>query len=257
VTTTSEPGRHPVVWTPEKAARFWDWWTDGLPEKEYFAERFGGAVLRFAHTVGKLTPPAMVADVGAGQGHLLEALLEEGYECVGFEVSEESARAIQARLGGRPGFHGVHVGIGPTASASAGGFDAIFALEVIEHLLDDQVEPFFAEAAGALRPGGLLAGSTPNREALTAAHVLCPDCGAVFHPVQHLQSWDAKRIEDTARRAGLEPVAVVPTRLANARLEWLLGVTAAAFKRRLGLQHGVARPNLLFACRKPDDWVAS
>jgi 2-polyprenyl-3-methyl-5-hydroxy-6-metoxy-1,4-benzoquinol methylase len=249
VTGSTEPTLHNVVWTPEKVARFWNWWEQGLV-KEQFSKQFSDSVLRFVRRATGLSPPAFVADVGAGRGDLLDRLLDQGFDCVGFEISQETVDAIQERLGSRPGFRGARVGGGQALPAQDGEFDAVLALEVIEHLLDDQIGPFFAEAARVLRTGGIFAVSTPNKERLEAAHVVCPDCGGVFHPVQHLQAWDAQRIESTARAQGLEPIATVPTRLFSSRLEASLAAAANVVKRGLGLRKEPLRPNLLFACRR-------
>jgi 2-polyprenyl-3-methyl-5-hydroxy-6-metoxy-1,4-benzoquinol methylase len=250
VTSEPEPKPHRVVWTPEKIARFWKWWPDALPAQERFAAHSSDPVLRFVRDTTGLSPPAVVADVGAGGGDLLDRLLGQGFECVGFELSQESVDELHARLGHRSGFRGGRVGGGEALPADDGEFDAVLALEVIEHLLDDQVGPFFAEAARVLRADGIFALSTPNAERLEAAHILCPDCGGVFHPVQHLQTWDAERLQSTARNHGFEPIATEATRLFSSRLEASLAGAANVVKRGLGLRKEPLRPNLLFACRR-------
>lgn len=100
-------------------------------------------------------PPGRLLDVGCMYGYFCEAFLKEGWECFGLEASERPAREAWQRK--------VKAIIGD-ASASLPfrneSFDAIFAGEIIEHILD--TDGFLEECYRVLRPGGRLVLTTPN-----------------------------------------------------------------------------------------------
>ena len=104
-----------------------------------------------------IPPPARVLDAGCGWGVTLEALEERGYRASGLDVSRQALerldrpdrRLIEADLT-RP--------FGSAAIAHA-AFDAVLALDVIEHLDDDRAA--LASLGRLVRPGGLMIVSVP------------------------------------------------------------------------------------------------
>jgi 2-polyprenyl-3-methyl-5-hydroxy-6-metoxy-1,4-benzoquinol methylase len=98
-----------------------------------------------------------VLDAGAGAGDLVAALVEDGYEAVGLDVSDRAvALAGKRHPGGTFIRHSVEELPWPV---EAGSFDAVVALEVIEHLLLPR--RLLEGAHAALRPGGRFVVSTP------------------------------------------------------------------------------------------------
>lgn len=79
--------------------------------------------------------------------------------------------------------------------------DLVVSTEVLEHLSDDLLREATHEISRVLKPGGRFFVTVPYREQLY--HVLCPDCGALFHPAQHLQSFDEARLKELLSEAGL------------------------------------------------------
>ena len=69
-------------------------------------------------------------------------------------------------------------------------FDTVFLIETIEHLSDHHLETTMKQIYSVLKPGGCLVISTPNKEDLEASKVYCPVSKLVFHPMQHLRSWN-------------------------------------------------------------------
>jgi 2-polyprenyl-6-hydroxyphenyl methylase/3-demethylubiquinone-9 3-methyltransferase len=131
-----------------------DYWSDAdHAEPDPDTPARWDAVDRFLHvTVG-----TRVLDVGCGAGFLAARLLARGASAAGMDIS---SRAIEAAAGRYPGvdFH--------TASADGApwpfddsSFDAVVALEVVEHLFAPAF--FFSEARRLLKPGGQLVVSTP------------------------------------------------------------------------------------------------
>jgi 2-polyprenyl-3-methyl-5-hydroxy-6-metoxy-1,4-benzoquinol methylase len=112
--------------------------------------------LRKAFLLANLRAGARVLDVGCGEGHFAEALLEAGHSVTAIDIAriplERAARRradLDLRLVGAAGDW-------PLAEAS---FDAVWAGEVIEHVVDTAT--FLSEVRRLLRPSGTLLLSTP------------------------------------------------------------------------------------------------
>jgi SAM-dependent methyltransferase len=196
-----------VVWTAESVRRFWNFYGDNAPaEQSFFARKFARRIVGMARRYGRLDGP--VIDVGCGPGFLCEELLRRGLRVGGGDSSRRNVERVHQRLGGRDRFLGAAIaeaGALPLADAQAG---ALFLIEVLEHLAEDSRPRLLAELRRVLRPGGLLVVTTPNQEDLDAKKIACPECGCVFHRVQHLESIDARLLSDLLDEHGFEPVHV-------------------------------------------------
>jgi SAM-dependent methyltransferase len=87
-----------------------------------------------------------VLDLGCGKGRFARALLSRGADLIGLDVS-------RAMLAAANGLDRVQASVRrlPFRSAS---FDALFAVEVFEHLDPRSLDDALAEARRVLRPGG-------------------------------------------------------------------------------------------------------
>jgi SAM-dependent methyltransferase len=226
---------HDVVWTPEKIAATWD----------FFSERRAGNTWYFSSHAGRWIVKQVdreiglrgkrVLDFGCGRGDLLGHLYTRRIAAEGIEFSEESARATSERFANEPLFGGVAVG---SNTLSPESFDVVFLVEVIEHLLDEQIEPTLEEVARLLAPGGLVVVTAPNGEDLWAETVRCPDCGAVFHQYQHQRSLDPQSISALFEQHGFRT-------LTAKGVYW--GLTPYAFARTWLRERGrVPKPHLLY-----------
>ena len=105
----------------------------------------------------EISPPARILDAGCGWGVTLEALEECGFRASGLDVSRQALE----RLDG-PGRQLIEADLTCPLGASAlnhAAFDAVLALDVIEHLDDDGAA--LTVLGRLLRPGGLLILSVP------------------------------------------------------------------------------------------------
>ena len=99
-------------------------------------------------------PPARVADVGCGWGTTLEALEHRGYQTAGVDISRQTLEKLD-----RPERLLYSADLSRDLPPEASGFDAVLALDVIEHIDDD------GDAVSKLeqlaRPGGVVIVSVP------------------------------------------------------------------------------------------------
>lgn len=193
-----------LKWTPEAVRRFWDYYgTNPQAESSYFSLRHGSRIIRMGLRGARVLGP--VVDLGCGPGFLSEALLRQGFAVVAFDRSAATLEQIRARFAGEPRFLGAEesrLDELPLGDAEAG---AVFLVEVLEHLSREAWDPLVAEVARVLRPGGRFVVTTPNQENLAARKIACPECGSVFHRVQHLESVDASSLRALLVRHGLVP----------------------------------------------------
>jgi 2-polyprenyl-3-methyl-5-hydroxy-6-metoxy-1,4-benzoquinol methylase len=190
----------PVRWTPDLVSNFWD----ALTQTKLLDIGFSKLAGRYLFEAVKwhLTPGARHLDFGAGDGDFVELLATGGYPAAAFESSERRRRALLERLAGKAGFLGA---IGPDARET---FDAVFMIEVIEHILDEQVGSTLELIRRFLNPSGRLVVTTPNSENLDHAMCVCPTDGSVFHRWQHVRSFSAESLTALLNEHGFEPVVV-------------------------------------------------
>ncbi len=101
-------------------------------------------------------PPARVLDAGCGWGATMIALERRGYRAVGMDVSRRALEMLDAE---RPGRHLAEADLTRPLPAGIDPFDAVLALDVLEHLDDDRsAVALLGELA---RPGGVVVVSVP------------------------------------------------------------------------------------------------
>src|SRR3954453_15523334 len=101
------------------------------------------------------------ADVGCGAGLLAEPLARLGAEVTGVDAAPENVAAARTHALGQG--LAIDYRVGSVEALEPGAYDLVTSLEVVEHVSDPR--GFVDGLAGALKPGGLLILSTPNRTA--------------------------------------------------------------------------------------------
>jgi len=103
-----------------------------------------------------------ILDLGAGEGEFSRRLIEKDFKAIpvdGFDIYWRNSQIplIIANLDGE---------FASTVSPSGKQFDAIVAIEIIEHLENPYL--FLRECAKLLKPNGLLFVTSPNVESITS-----------------------------------------------------------------------------------------
>lgn len=186
-----------LQWTPNLVARFWDGVSSTRLDELSFSRLAGEPLLECLSEF--LTPGKRVLDVGAGGGHLTEMLLARGCIVAVSEPSAERLHAIQTKpLAAHPGF------LGFVDQYSSEEFDVVLAIEVIEHVLPEEMSGFMRLLRGKTKANGIVVVSTPNREDLELNMAYCPRCDALFHRWQHMRAFDPESLRKTMFDAGFE-----------------------------------------------------
>lgn len=115
---------------------------------------------------GRHSRKVRVLDIGCGAGLASEALAKAGHDVLGLDASPKGIAAAQAHLAANPLTKGAgplayRVGSAEELVAEERKFDAVIALEIIEHVTDP--ERFMAMLATLAEPGGVVIVSTMNR----------------------------------------------------------------------------------------------
>jgi SAM-dependent methyltransferase len=196
-TVPTEP--HEVIWTPEKAERFWNYFSsDPRFAHQYFSNHSGALLLEYLSTLVKFE--GRILDYGCGLGYLVGHLLRRGIACEALDFSSASISRVRDQFDGHPLFRGAVVASTVPTPLPDKSIDVLLSVEMVEHLFDEHLASTFSEFHRLLRPGGTLIVTTPHAEDLEASWVLCPDCGGHFHQYQHLRSWTVDSL-----RAAIEP----------------------------------------------------
>jgi SAM-dependent methyltransferase len=129
------------------------------------------------------------------------------------------------------------------ASLGSDAYSAAFVVDTVEHLLDEELRLLLTDVHRALRPGGSLVVVAPNEEKLQIGETVCPDCGCMFHRLQHVRSWTAGSLAAFLSGCGFETVVAAPRYLDQ---RWWKSRLITAAARRLGKR----LPHLIYIGRK-------
>lgn len=191
----------PYTWTATSVSDFWAAISHTRLAELNFARINGAKVIELV--ADHLTEASRILDYGAGDGHLIQALIDRGYPAGGLEFGEGRKLAeLAASLEGNPRF------LGLVDAESSELFEVILLIEVVEHVLQEDLATFFEMVRNKLHPGGIVIATTPNREDLDLSHSVCPQCHSVFHRWQHQRSFDKHSLESFFAPLDLETISI-------------------------------------------------
>ncbi|MDX2380125.1 MAG: class I SAM-dependent methyltransferase [Acidimicrobiia bacterium] len=159
----------------------------GNPLQRYFIDRFHAEVIRLLGTV----QPDAVLDLGCGEGFVLEALVEAGFdaELVGIDNSEDAVAHALERVGSQAEILCDDV---RELSDLPRRFDVVMMLEVLEHLDDPNAT---LRLLGSLTTGHVLL-SVPREPYFRGMNVLrLKNVRRLGNDPEHVQHWTRSGFE--------------------------------------------------------------
>ena len=117
----------------------------------------------FARDSRALTPfeGLDLADIGCGGGLITEPMARLGFQVTGVDADADAIEIAQAHGQASNLKIDYRVATVESLARSRRRFDAVLALEIVEHVTDPQ--PFLAACGSLLKPGGAFIGATINR----------------------------------------------------------------------------------------------
>lgn len=162
--------------------------------------------LKFARIAREVAGRRRLLDVGCGPGTLLGVLGDE-FDTVGVDITEPQI-AYAREVYGEPNrtFHACALEELPRDSEP---FDAVTAVELIEHLPEEMAMSTLRDAVARLRPGGKLVLTTPDfRSAWPIVQRMVDRLGDVQYEVQHINRLTRPRLREMLDELGLVEVEV-------------------------------------------------
>lgn len=208
---TNEYNLHEAKWTDSEVQNFWDFQARHKPfENQWFTKMVGAGI---ANYVAKHVPiRGQVLDYGSGKGHLIEQLLTRtGTKVSAFDFSENCVTTVREKFQRHPRFIEAKCFNSENHSSNLTGFptnyfDLVFLVETIEHLTNLHCSASLNEINRILKPGGKIVVTTPNDEDLDLNMTACPECGCVFHKMQHVQRFSSRSLALRMEQAGFQRV---------------------------------------------------
>jgi cyclopropane fatty-acyl-phospholipid synthase-like methyltransferase len=183
---------------------------------------------------------ARVLDVGCGSGELVGLLRQSGdRDVAGIDLSHEQVELARSR-----GLSGVEqADLVEYLGRHPASFDAIVAVDVLEHFDKPQVLPVLDMICSGLRPGGRLVARVPNTEGPFGARTRYAD-------FTHGTAFTQRSIRQVLAATGFGVVSVYPTDPVAHGLPSLfrLGLwklLAGLGRLYLGVETGVVRGHVL------------
>lgn len=201
---------HEIEWDDEKIRRLWDYYSRTYPyNQNYFTKIYGKYLLmKTKKIVGSLNNK-VILDYGCGPGFLIEHmkfLKIKPKKYIGLDFSERSIQCVLQNKAEFP-IDAIFVKSLPS-TLEDNSIDICFLIEVIEHLNDNYLNSTMQEIYRVLKLGGKLIITTPNKEDLNLSKNFCPECGCIYHSVQHVRVWDKTTLEKTMSNYGLKKIKI-------------------------------------------------
>lgn len=173
------------------------------PQFDGFDPKHTGKKLRTARKlicqIERFKKKGRLLEIGCGTGNFLQTALEKNWEVEGTEISDFAVRVVHDKLGIK-----IHRGPIERLPLQPASFDVVCLFEVIEHLTHPLAS--MRRVAQLLRPGGLLALSTPNIETLVFKYV-----GKKYYqyfPTGHLYYFSPLTLKHLLQTAGFEIIEI-------------------------------------------------
>jgi len=210
----SEDVKQTVKWDSEKLREFWEF-EYKVRQSHFFSGVYTKPVSRLIRKqIGKNRE--RILDLGCGNGDMVRSLAKYYPSVSGADIPSSKLEELKSHSTSRVQFYS-----NDELDDLDMSFDAITSIEIIEHLSDSEMETHIDQIKKLLKPDGVAFISVPNSEDLEVSFMRCPDCGTVFHKVQHMQSWTSERLKSYLQSRGFEVIKIGTT---NFGLELHFGI---------------------------------
>jgi len=177
-------------------------------EYDYFQEQHGAtrhSERRLRELISRKIPETrgLILDVGCGSAWVAKTFCPKGYKVVSFDISEKNTQEALKRYPSDN--HAAVAGNVFSLPFLKGSFDYIIASEIIEHVTEPAT--FIKNLFDILKPGGILAVSTPYKEKIE--YSLCIHCNRPTPHSAHLHSFDENKLSGLYKGSDLKKVEYV------------------------------------------------
>lgn len=150
---------------------------------------------RFRRIIRNIPPGARVLNIGIGDGDFEAFCVGKKIDIFTLDPGENSVLKLRQRLG--LGDDKIKTGTSEKIPFSDNFFDFVVACELFEHLNEGSLAASLGEIFRVLKPGGIVAGTTPAEEDLSVNTVICLHCGKTFHRWGHARSFSKDELFKT------------------------------------------------------------
>lgn len=189
-----------IVWNASNVAFFWSLYLKNLSNHGgWMSEGSGKAIIRRMNEIlpsGFLSTPRAMCDWGCGTGNFAKGFAAKGHKVFGLDQEEVVSQIPQDSDN--------FIAISDSSMIHDQELDLVYALEVIEHIIDSEIQKTFGEWKRILKKSGYLLLTTPNDENLEANSIVCPNCETQFHTVQHVRSLSTSSISKMLEENGFK-----------------------------------------------------
>ncbi len=186
-----------IIWTSQLVEKFWNGFAQTRLVELSFSRLAGKSLIT---AIDHLLPmSSKILDFGAGDGDLAKLLCARNLKVAAYEPSAERAQLLEAKMAGID-FLGI------VNADSNAAFDVVLMIEVIEHILDEDLDDCLKHICSLMRPGGMLIVTTPNNEDLDLNMVYCPISNTLFHRWQHVRSFTQQSLVHLLQKFGLREI---------------------------------------------------
>ena len=241
-----------LIWDDEMLSRLWGFYSKTSPFKDnYFAKLLGDAIIELTvDKIGNLNNK-IILDFGCGPGFLISHLqkMTENYKYIGLDFSKETIEQNRREYKELINCKFIYTTKLPT-DLPDGFIDLCFLIEVLEHLDQEKLQSTLREIHRFLKKDGILVITVPNEEDLELSKCFCPNCGAVFHRMQHVTSWSKESLVETLGNFNFAPWYIKKLDLAKYKNRIMRFFSFGELLIRFFLKKRKKQPNLFAIFKK-------
>ena len=205
----------------------------------------------YLHLFSGLNLNAAVLELGCGPGHMLQFLKSRGFtNIIGIDISKE-----QIALAVDKGLDATVEDAFDFLDASENRFEAIIAIDFLEHFTKGEMLQLVSLVQKALRPSGIFVAQTPNGQGLFPNQIIYGD-------LTHLTIFNPGSLRQLLRLTGFDDIVFIETASYDRglvgrirSLAWQIIKIAANIIRKIetGKTQDIWTENLICCCRKRDE----